>query len=307
MRATRTALPAVARTRGGLARGLAGLRRAGGSVALVPTMGALHDGHAELIRRAHVLADSVVVTIFVNPLQFGAGEDLHRYPRTLDADLRLCAAERVSLVWAPSIEVVYPTRPVVTVAAGELGDRLEGRSRPGHFDGVLTVVAKMLHLTAADVAVFGDKDAQQLVLIRRMVRDLDLPVHVVGVPTVRDPDGLAVSSRNRYLDPDARAAAPALSRALRAGSAAATDGAEAVRRAARAVLGPAAAVRVDYLALVDPEQLVEVPPDYAGPALLAVAAFVDGTRLIDNVALTLPDGSAPGPVPDLAALPGSGA
>ncbi len=293
MKTTRTPAPVLARTRGGLARGLAGLRRGGGSVALVPTMGALHQGHAALIRRAGELADSVVVTIFVNPLQFGPGEDLDRYPRTLEVDLRRCAAEQVALVWAPPLEVVYPTAPRVTVSAGDLGDRLCGRARPGHFDGVLTVVAKLVHLTAPDVAVFGEKDAQQLLLIRHLVRDLDLPVHVVGVPTVREPDGLAISSRNDYLDADGRVAAPSLSRALTAGAAAAPDGAEAVRRSARAVLRAAAGVRLDYLELVDPDGLEQVRPDHVGPALLAVAAHVGGTRLIDNVAVTLPGPGRP--------------
>ncbi len=292
MKATRTPSPVLARTRGGLARGLVGVRRRGDSVAVVPTMGALHEGHTALIRRAGELADSVVVTIFVNPLQFGAGEDLDRYPRTLEADLRLCAEQRVALVWAPPAEVVYPTPPRVTVTAGELGTRLCGAARPGHFDGVLTVVAKLLHLTGPDVAVFGEKDAQQLTLVRRMVHDLDLPVHVVGVPTVRDPNGLAVSSRNRYLDADQRVAAAALSRALAAGAGAAADGPDAVRRAAGAVLGRATGVGVDYLALVDPDGLEDVPADHAGPALLAVAARVGPTRLIDNVTVSL---AGPGP------------
>ncbi|MDP9433156.1 MAG: pantoate--beta-alanine ligase, partial [Actinomycetota bacterium] len=221
------ASPVLARSRGELARGLAALRARGGSVALVPTMGALHAGHVELIRRAAELADSVVVTVFVNPLQFGPAEDLDRYPRTLQADVELCGREGVALVWAPSTDVVYPNEPRVTVTAGDLGGRLCGASRPGHFDGVLTVVAKLLHLTCPDVAVFGEKDAQQLALIRRMVRDLDVPVHVVGAPTVREPDGLALSSRNRYLSPDERAQAGALSAALRAGAAAAGAGPDA--------------------------------------------------------------------------------
>lgn len=292
MKTTRTPTPVVTRTRGGLARGLAGVRRRTDSVALVPTMGALHDGHRALLHRARELADSVVVTIFVNPLQFGPGEDLDRYPHTPEADLRLCAEAGVALLWAPPREVVYPEPPRVTVSAGELGSRLCGASRPGHFDGVLTVVAKLLHLTAPDAAVFGEKDAQQLALVRRMVRDLDLPVHVVGVPTVREPDGLAVSSRNRYLDAAARVAATALSGALAAGAAAAADGPDAVRRAAGAVLDGAHGVQVDYLALVDPARLHEVPADHAGPALLAVAGYVGGTRLIDNVTVTL---AGPGP------------
>lgn len=287
MKATRA--PVVASSRGALARGLAELRGGGGSVALVPTMGALHEGHAALIRRAGELADSVVVTIFVNPLQFGPGEDLDRYPRALDADLQLCAVNRVALVWVPPTDVVYPTVPAVTVTAGELGERLCGRSRPGHFDGVLTVVAKLLHLCGPEVIVLGEKDAQQLVLVRRMVYDLDVAVHVVGVPTVREPDGLARSSRNRYLDGAGRTTAAAIPRALAAGAAAAVDGADAVRRATAAVLAEDTGLRLDYLSLVDPTELGEVPSTHAGPALLAVAAYVGGTRLIDNVTVTLPD------------------
>ena len=197
MTTTRTR-PVIARTRGELARALAQLR-AKGSVALVPTMGALHDGHRALIRTGHTLADAVVVSIFVNPLQFGPQEDLASYPRTLPTDLAACREEGVALIFAPSGDVVYPRLPLVTVSAGPLGAVLEGASRPGHFDGVLTVVAKLFSLVQPDVAVFGEKDAQQLVLVRRMVSDLDLPVHVVGVPIVREPDGLALSSRNSYL------------------------------------------------------------------------------------------------------------
>ena len=186
--------------------------------AVVMTMGALHAGHAALVRAAReaVGADGqVVVTVFVNPLQFGAGEDLDRYPRTLDADLRVAAAEGADVVFAPGLEEVYPGgEPQVRIAAGPMGERFEGASRPGHFDGMLTVVAKLLHLTEPDVALYGRKDAQQLALIRRMVRDLNFPVEIVGVPTVREDDGLALSSRNRYLAPEERRTALALSRAL---------------------------------------------------------------------------------------------
>lgn len=286
--------PVVARSRGELARGLAqlrGARQPGDSrtctVAFVPTMGALHEGHRALLRRARELADAVVVSIFVNPLQFGPGEDLDCYPRTFDADLAMCAAEGVTLVFAPSPDVVYPEEPVVTVAPGWMGEVLEGAHRPGHFAGVLTVVLKLLHLVHPDVAVFGEKDAQQLALVRRMVVDLDLPVHVVGVPTVREPDGLALSSRNRQLGDDQRRTALALSRGLRAGAAAAADGAPAIVAAARAVLDAEPALRVDYCALVDPQTFVEVGDVFSGAALLVVAARVGATRLIDNMPVTV--------------------
>ncbi|MCQ8772387.1 pantoate--beta-alanine ligase [Streptomyces telluris] len=266
-----------------------------GRRAVVMTMGALHEGHATLVREARRLAGpegQVVVTVFVNPLQFGAGEDLDRYPRTLDADLALAGRAGADAVFAPSVDEVYPGgEPQVRITAGPMGERLEGASRPGHFDGVLTVVAKLLHLSAPDVALFGQKDAQQLALIRRMVRDLNFPVEVVGVPTVREDDGLALSSRNRYLSGADRATALELSRALRAGAAAADGGAAAVRGSARGILEAAAKleppVLLDYLALVDPSDFTEVPDDYAGEAVLAVAAKVGTTRLIDNVPLQL--------------------
>ena len=277
--------PHVTRTRAGLA---AARKRAVGTVAVVMTMGALHEGHAALVRRARERADTVLVTVFLNPLQFRPGEDLSRYPRTFDADLALCARERVDIVFAPSPEVVYPDgEPRVRIAAGPLGDVLEGASRPGHFDGVLTVVAKLLHLSGADLAYFGQKDAQQLLLIRQMVRDLDIPVEVVAVPTVRESDGLALSSRNTYLSAEDRASALALSRALRAGEAAAARGPAAVRAAATQVLASCAQVRTDYLALVHPHTLAEVPDGYAGEALLLVAAGVGTTRLIDNLLLVI--------------------
>jgi len=260
----------VVRTRDELATARAALA---GRVAVVMTMGALHEGHAELVRTARGSADAVLVTVFVNPLQFGAGEDLDRYPRTLDADVELAAANGADLVFAPTPDVVYPETPLVRVAAGPLGDVLEGAHRPGHFDGVLTVVLKLLHLTRPDVALFGEKDAQQLACIRRMVRDLDLPVEVVGVPTVREPDGLALSSRNRYLSADERATALSLSRALRA---VAQTGDVA---AGRAVLDAEPGVAVDYLERVDP---LTFSPDPSGP-LVVVAARVGTTRLIDNL------------------------
>lgn len=255
-----------------------------GRTAVVMTMGALHEGHRTLMREARKSADRLVVTIFVNPLQFGANEDLDRYPRPFDADVRACAEEGADLVFAPTSEVVYPDRPLVRVSAGPLGDVLEGTTRPGHFDGVLTVVAKLLHLTRPDVALFGEKDAQQLALIRRMVRDLDFPVEVVGVPTVREPDGLALSSRNAYLSPAERDAALAISRALRAGETVAPQGPQTVREAARAVLDAEPRLRLDYLALVDGDTL-EPFDRSSGRALLAVAAYSGSTRLIDNVTI----------------------
>ncbi|MGH8867016.1 MAG: pantoate--beta-alanine ligase [Actinomycetes bacterium] len=287
--------PEVARTRGELARALPRLRQGEGArrrtVAFVPTMGALHEGHRSLIRRARELGDAVVVSVFVNPLQFGPTEDLDRYPRTFEADLAMCAEEGVSLVFAPTTEVMYPHEPQVTVHAGPMGDVLEGAYRRGHFDGVLTVVAKLFNLVTPDVAVFGAKDAQQVALVRRMVADLDLPVHVVTAATVREPDGLARSSRNRYLTAAERPTALALSRALRAGADRSPAGPAAVRAAARAVLDEAASadppLRLDYLALVDPATFVEVEDSYAGQATLAVAGRVGATRLLDNVTLTL--------------------
>ncbi|MFJ8826280.1 pantoate--beta-alanine ligase [Streptomyces sp. NPDC102467] len=312
---------------------LRGRTRAGQRV-VVMTMGALHEGHATLIRTARERAGAdgeVVVTVFVNPLQFGAGEDLDRYPRTLDADVKIAEQAGADAVFAPSADEVYPGgQPQVRIAGGPMGERLEGASRPGHFDGMLTVVAKLLHLTRADVALFGQKDAQQLALVRRMVRDLNFDVEIVGVPTVREADGLALSSRNRYLSPDERRSALALSRSLFAGrdrhaaqealraraaespstraraqalgalgeSRAAADahavafpgGPAAVRAAARQILDEAARLRppveLDYLALIDPADLTDVTDDFEGEAVLAVAARVGTTRLIDNLPLT---------------------
>jgi pantoate--beta-alanine ligase len=281
------AAPRVARTR----EELRALRDAApGEVAVVMTMGALHEGHAQLVREARQRAATVVVTIFLNPLQFAAGEDLSRYPRTFESDLALCTREGVDIVFAPTPDVVYPEGdPLVRVAAGPLGDVLEGEHRPGHFDGVLTVVLKLFHLVRPHVAYFGQKDAQQLLLIRRMARDLDVGVEVVAVPTVREDDGLALSSRNTYLSSEDHRVALALSRALNAGSDAASEGAEAVRKAAQAVLDGEPGVNVDYLALADAETLAAVPADHRGPALLLVAARVGSTRLIDNLPLLLGD------------------
>ncbi|MFB6481374.1 pantoate--beta-alanine ligase [Streptomyces virginiae] len=310
-----------------------------GRRAVVMTMGALHEGHATLIRTARELAGpegQVVVTVFVNPLQFGAGEDLDRYPRTLEADLLIAEEAGADAVFAPAVDEVYPGGdPQVRITAGPMGERLEGATRPGHFDGMLTVVAKLLHLTRPDLALFGQKDAQQLALIRRMVTDLNFPVEVVGVPTVREEDGLALSSRNRYLSAAERGTALALSRALFAGrdrlaaqaalraraeaspasderatalarlgeirasadahavsaavSAAGSGLPDAVRAAALHVLDEAGRheppLVLDYLALVDPLDFTETGQDFTGQAVLAVAAKVGATRLIDNIPL----------------------
>lgn len=226
------------------------------------------------------------MTVFVNPLQFGAGEDLDRYPRTLDADLALAEEAGADVVFAPSVDEVYPNgEPLVRLSAGPMGEGFEGASRPGHFDGMLTVVAKLLHITDPDFAVFGEKDAQQLAIVRRMVADLDFDVEVVGVPTVREEDGLALSSRNRFLSAAERTQALALSRALFAGRDAGAQGPKAVREAAAAVLEGADGLSPDYLALVDPLSFTEAPDDFRGEAVLAVAARVGSTRLIDNVSV----------------------
>ena len=289
---TATTVPVVAHTRSELKAAREALSSR--DVAVVMTMGALHDGHAQLIRTARQRHDHVVVTIFLNPLQFGPKEDLSRYPRTFDADLEICTTAGVDVIFAPTPDVVYPDGdPGVRVSAGPLGEVLEGASRPGHFDGVLTVVGKLLHLTAARSAYFGQKDAQQLLLIRRMVRDIDFPVDIVSVPTVREDDGLAMSSRNMYLAPSDRETALCLSRALRAGGDAASFGPSAIRRAAREVLVEEPLALVDYLVLVHPQTLADVPEWYRGEALLAVAARVGTTRLIDNTPLLVGPGGGP--------------
>ena len=269
----------------GLAKVTRALRAAGRRVCLVPTMGALHEGHRALIRQARrVPGASVVVSVFVNPLQFGAGEDLTRYPRPVDADLEMCRAEGVELVFHPDVDELYPEGASTTVHPGPLGSELEGASRPGHFAGVLTVVAKLFNIVRPDFAYFGEKDYQQLVLVRRMVTDLNMDVTVVGVPIVREASGLALSSRNVYLDAEQARAAVVLSAALTAGAHAGAAGAEAVLDAAGAVLATEPGVQVDYLHLRGADL---GPAPSAGPARLLVAARVGGTRLIDNVALLL--------------------
>ncbi len=280
----------VAATRAELAVALDALRSKGSRIALVPTMGALHEGHRALVTRAAALTDAVVVSIFLNPLQFAAGEDLARYPRTLDSDLALCAAEGVAVVFAPMADEVYPGgEPMVRVAAGGLGEILEGASRPGHFDGVLTVVAKLFGLVRPDVAVFGEKDAQQLRLVRQMVDDLDIPVRIEAVPIVRTTEGLALSSRNKYLDGPAMHAALALSRSVAAAQAAGAAGrtVEEVLSVARQELRAEQEIDVDYCVLVDPESFAHLAPGAGGPGLLLVAAKVGATRLIDNAVVDL--------------------
>jgi pantoate--beta-alanine ligase len=264
------------------------LRRAGNRIALVPTMGALHDGHRELIRRAKRIPGAVVVvSIFVNPLQFGPNEDLSRYPRPFQADVDACAAEGVELVFHPDVAALYPVDGgQVTVSPGPLGAELEGASRPGHFAGVLTVVNKLFNIVHPDHAFFGEKDYQQLVLVRRMVADLNMDVAVAGVPTVRESDGLALSSRNVYLDAAGRESALALSAALAAGAHAGIRGPEAVLAAAHEVLAGAPGVNLDYLVLRG-EDLGPAPE--FGPARLLVAARVGSTRLIDNMPVALGD------------------
>jgi pantoate--beta-alanine ligase len=258
-----------------------------GRVAVVMTLGALHEGHVRLIQTAHEHADSVLVTIFVNPLQFGAGEDIDRYPRDLDADLAICDANGVDLVFAPSVEVMYPRGETIRrLHAGALGARFEGTIRPTHFDGVLTVVAMLLRLTEPDVAVFGEKDAQQLELIRRMIAEQGIPVELVAVEIVREPDGLALSSRNRYLSPSEHDAALALSQALKAGARAAHDGGAAALAEARALLTSSPEIQVEYLAIVDERTWLEPDPSTTTARIL-VAGRVGSTHLIDNVSVVL--------------------
>ena len=258
------------------------------SVSLVPTMGALHEGHLALVERARESADIVVVSIFVNPMQFGAGEDLDRYPRTIDADTEKLDAAGVAVVFAPTAAEMYPTGSTrTTVHAGDVGMRFEGRTRRGHFDGVLTVVAKLLNIVRPDVVVFGEKDAQQVFLVRRMVADLDIPVTVEAVPTVREDDGLALSSRNRYLDSGERIAAVTLSRALEAAESAADGGVDAVLAACQSVLTADTGVDLDYLAIVSQDTFQPVDEGHRGRALVLVAAKVGDTRLIDNATIYL--------------------
>ncbi|WP_203044054.1 pantoate--beta-alanine ligase [Pimelobacter simplex] len=289
---TTVTVPALARSRSELHD-----LRGTGPVVFVPTMGALHEGHASLLRIARERAGgegTVVLSIFVNPLQFGPDEDLDRYPRTFDDDLAIAATEGVDVVFAPTVAEMYPdgvphegvATEAVTVQPGPLGDLFEGASRPGHFRGVLTVVAKLFGLVRPDVAIFGEKDYQQLALIRRMVSDLCLGIDIVGAATDREPDGLARSSRNRYLDAVQRQQAATLSRALRAAQERAAYGVPAARWAAMGVIKAEPGVELDYLALTT-TGLGELP-DYPEPGTegrILVAARVGTTRLIDNLPL----------------------
>jgi len=259
-------------------------RRAGHGVGLVPTMGALHDGHLSLVRAARERDGWVAVSLFVNPTQFGPQEVLAKYPRTLEADAALCDAAGVDLIFAPAAQEVYPEGFATTVHVAGVTQRLEGEFRPGHFDGVATVVCKLLQIAQPDRAYFGRKDYQQLAVIRRMAADLNLPVEIVGCPTIREADGLALSSRNRYLSAEERAAAPALYRALQAGAEVLRSGGSGEGAAARAkeTLASTPLFRVQYLEVVDSETLA--PHPHAGlPAVLMAAAMLGATRLIDNL------------------------
>lgn len=269
------------------------LRATGRRIMLVPTMGALHEGHLTLIRCAKRVPGSVVVvSIFVNPLQFGAGEDLDAYPRTLESDLAALREEGVDIVFTPTAADMYPDGPRTSVHPGLLGDELEGASRPGHFAGVLTVVLKLLQIVAPDRAFFGEKDYQQLVVIRQMVADLNVDVRIVGVPIVRESDGLAMSSRNRYLSAEEREQAGALSAALLAGMYGAGEGVAAALDAARAVLDEVPAIDVDYLEV----RGVDLgPAPETGPARMLVVGRLGRTRLLDNIAIDIGVPSAPGP------------
>ncbi len=258
---------------------------------IVMTMGALHDGHLALVRRAKECGAHVIVTIFVNPIQFTDPADLQRYPRTVEADCALLATHDIDVVFAPDVEEVYPDGdPIVTVSAGRIGEILEGIHRPGHFDGVLTVVLKFLNLTLADVALFGEKDAQQLIAVKAMVRDLALPVEIVSVPTVREADGLALSSRNVFLSPEEREHALALSGALFEAHRRAKDGedADAMRAAGFTVLAEATGLTLDYFDVIDPVSAESVSTGYRGDVMIVVAARLGGNRLIDSMSATIP-------------------
>lgn len=280
----------VIRQAGQFSHALEAERSAGRAIGLVPTMGCLHDGHASLIRRAAAECDIVAVTVFVNPLQFGPGEDFDAYPRDLEADVDAAERAGAEFVFAPIVEEMFPVERCTSVHVAGLGDLFEGASRPGHFDGVATVVAKLFALAGPSRAYFGHKDFQQLLVVRRMVSDLSFPVEVVACPTVRDIDGVALSSRNRNLGSDERAAAAVLYRALRAGAASVLAGEldpTEVRSLVSAIVEAEPLVSLDYVAVVDSSTLVE-PEKLSGELRLLVAARVGGTRLIDNVGVEVP-------------------
>ncbi|WP_026369446.1 pantoate--beta-alanine ligase [Kallotenue papyrolyticum] len=267
-----------------------------GTLGFVPTMGYLHAGHLALVRRAKAECAHVAVSIFVNPTQFGPHEDLERYPRDLPRDLALLENEGVDLVFAPSVAEMYPPGYSTYVEVGDVSEPLEGAHRPGHFRGVATVVCKLFNIVQADRAYFGQKDAQQTVVIRRMVRDLNIPTSIVVVPTVRDADGLALSSRNVYLTPEERAAAPVLYRALTAAReryAAGERDAEALRRVMRAVIATEPLARSDYVSVADAETLREIEGPIETGALLSLAVRFGSTRLIDNLPLEPPEAPSP--------------
>jgi pantoate--beta-alanine ligase len=258
------------------------------TVALVPTLGAIHAGHLALVERAREVAAVVVVSIFVNPLQFGPAEDFEKYPRSLDKDVNKLAKAGVDLVFAPSLEQLYPDLPMATrVSSGHVGSLFEGKSRPGHFDGVLTVVAKLLNIVQPSAVVFGRKDAQQAFLVRRMIADLNFPVKLEVVDIVREDDGLALSSRNQYLDTKERRAARVLSQALEAAASAADRGVDSVIAAAQSTLMGEHLVTLDYFSVVNPATFLPVDDGYRGKATILIAARVGSTRLIDNEPIVL--------------------
>lgn len=257
------------------------------AVGLVPTMGALHDGHRSLLQAARARCDIVAASIFVNPLQFDPNEDFVRYPRTFEADCRMLEVERVDILFAPNAEEIYPAGASTIICVEGVRDRLDGASRPGHFDGVATIVAKLFHIVQPEIAFFGQKDAAQVAVLRRMVRDLNLPVELAVCPTIREVDGLAMSSRNRYLSQQERLQALALSRALQSAEALAMRGehnSAHLLDAMRKIIAAEPAVKIDYMEIVDADTLLPVEDTQAG-ALVAVAAHVGATRLIDNVLL----------------------
>lgn len=264
------------------------LRRAGKRIGLVPTMGALHEGHLSLVRTARARTDVVVVSIFVNPTQFGPHEDFSKYPRNLEQDAKMLAAEKADFIFHPTVDEMYPAGAATWVAVEALSEKLDGRSRPGHFRGVTTVVSKLFHVVQPDFAFFGQKDAAQLAIIRKMVRDLKFDIEIVGCPIVREKDGLAMSSRNTYLDSEQRRQALTLYRSLMRVQFLVDSGetrSSELIAAGRQVLGEEPAVRLDYLEMVDPDTLDPLPA-LTKPTLAAVAAYVGTTRLIDNIVVS---------------------